>query len=175
MFTKNWYKALAGVFFYCYDKDTYIGVEGTNQYIRTPSSVTRLCENNDGSGYPSLHKMRTGLNGNGGVVIGTGTKAPAVDDYALDGDVITTYTYSVSLSKKYDGTGAEVTALYTITNTGSKAFTVGEIGLIAELGSYGNPTMYKALLERTVLDSPITIDPGGVGQITYTLRMNYPT
>ena len=30
-------------------------------------------------------------------------------------------------------------------------------------------------VERTVLETPVTIPAGGVGQVTYTIRMNYPT
>lgn len=29
-------------------------------------------------------------------------------------------------------------------------------------------------INRTVFDTPVTIAAGGVGQVTYTIRMNYP-
>ena len=36
-------------------------------------------------------------------------------------------------------------------------------------------TTYPYLIERTVLESPITIPAnGGVGQVTYKIRMDYP-
>ena len=73
-----------------------------------------------------------------------------------------------------DESGLTITALYTITNTGSSAFTIGELGLIA--ATYTNvSTNSKCLVERTVLDTPVTIPAGGIGQVEYTITFNYPT
>ena len=63
----------------------------------------------------------------------------------------------------------EGSAVLTITNNNATDITIGEVGIVYQ----GSNT--AALLERTVLDSPITIPAGGVSQITYTIRMNYPT
>lgn len=35
--------------------------------------------------------------------------------------------------------------------------------------------IYTWIGNGTLLESPITIEPNGIGQITYTIRMNYPT
>lgn len=58
----------------------------------------------------------------------------------------------------------------TITNNNETDITIGEVGIVYQTGS-----SYSVLFERTVLESPITIPAGGVGQVTYTIRMNYPT
>lgn len=129
-------------------------------------------------GSPTLNLCQTSYTSLGGVVFGTGTTAPALDDYCLSGDLITTFAYTVaSFTVDADDTGVTITALYTLTNTGDDAFTIGEVGLIASTYDNSNykSANYKCLLERTVLDTPVTIAAGGVGQVTYTLKMNYPT
>lgn len=108
-----------------------------------------------------------------GIVIGTGNAAPTIEDYAFSGDIITTFAYSITQTFASDEDGAELTDVLTITNTGSADFTIREIGIVGNPSSSGNQK--SMLLERTVLDTPVTIPAGGVGQVTYTIRMDYPT
>lgn len=123
--------------------------------------------------YPSIYFLQTSLTSSGGAIIGTGTTPATIDDYKLAGDMITTFTYSKTVTITHDDEKTTITALYTITNTGNAAFTIGEIGLMA--GSYASTnTSYRCLVERTVLDSPVTIEAGGVGQVTYTIEINMP-
>lgn len=177
MFTKNWYKAISNIIRY--------GGGSSMQYKNTSNSYCNLNivvadplhigREYDIASVPSLYRMKQGLSGSGGVIIGTGTTPPTLDDYYLSGDLITGYTYSAAVSNTYDGDRVTITALYTITNTSAADFTVGEIGLIANLYQYNDASGdKKALLERTVLDSPVTIPAGGVGQITYTITIEYP-
>lgn len=122
---------------------------------------------------------------NTGVVFGTGTTPPTVDDYCLSGEIIpSTVTATAAKSVESDETGRTITVVYTLTNTGADAVTIGEIGYFvnsdkaafATLGSYGNGYYRNiGLLDRTVLDTPVTIAAGGVGQVTYTIRMSNPT
>lgn len=114
-----------------------------------------------------------------GVLFGTGTTPPSGGDYALSGDIVDTITVSNVRSHTVDDSGDTLTMVYTITNTGDTDITIGEVGLIAPFqyactASNNRKTVYP-LIERTVLDKPITIPSGGVGQVTYTIRMNYPT
>lgn len=174
MFTRNWYKAMAALVFGGEDEDTFVSLDGkSTQFIRGYGYSVQIGGNYNDYRNPAMMVLRNNTAGYGGVVIGTGTQPPTIDDYCLSGDLISSYTSSASFSDEYDENGAYGTTLFTITNTGTKAFTIGEIGLISGLN--GSGSSYKALLERTVLETPITIEPGGVGQITYTLRMNYPT
>lgn len=176
MFTKNWYKANSAYMFDHSQRVIYTGMDGVaNRTIYPYSNQILLGGDYEGNRYPSVHKMRKNYTSNGGVIIGTGTTPPTLDDYDLSGMLITDYTYSVSVSREFDENGATMTALYTITNTGTQAFTIGEIGLMADLDYNGYSKSSKALLEHTVLDTPLTIAPGGVGQLTYTIRFNYPT
>ena len=106
------------------------------------------------------------------VVLGTGNEPPALSDYKLSGDIVTGFGSTVSFSGENAGdeTYSQGTAVMTITNNNETDITIGEVGIVYQTGS-----SYSVLFERTVLESPITIPAGGVGQVTYTIRMNYPT
>lgn len=116
-----------------------------------------------------------------GQVFGTGTTPPTVDDYCVSGSEITNLTFTKTVTY---GAGT-VTCTYVITNGNSDPVTIGEVALFTP-GSFtlyynyssgsNKTTFYKTvMLERTVLDTPVTIPAGGIGQVTYTIRMNYPT
>lgn len=109
-----------------------------------------------------------------GVVFGTGNIAPALGDYCLSGDFIKgiSATYAVKQTDADDG--YTMSFVYTITNNNSEDITIGEVGVV-EFAHDGNNINGYALTERTALESPVTIPAGGVGQVTYTIRMNYPT
>jgi hypothetical protein len=181
MFTKNWYKCIAGNMLYNYDS-TYINfknINGADKKLRASNyDVFRLGYNTT-SGYtiPSLYSLAKSLTSNSGVVLGSGTTPPTMDDYTLSGEVFTNFTFTADVKKEIDEDGVTFTANYTITNTGDSDFTIGEIGLLSTL-SESTGSGYaenKGLLERTVLDAPVTIPSGGIGQLTYTVRVNYPT
>ena len=125
-----------------------------------------------------LSKLQTSANSHNGVVLGDGDTPPTFEDYTLAGNPISNFTFTASMSTlKTDDSGATIRALYTITNNNSVEITIKEIGLIV------NPTQFssslgadkKILLERTVLDTPVTIPAGGIGQVVYTITFNLPT
>lgn len=174
MFTRNWYKYIAS----CLNNDAVGTVKTLTGEGYSPASYNeaiKLCYKVNAYSTASLHYLRNSLSDYAGPVIGTGTTAPTVDDYCLSGDVITTFMASANITKEDTEDGSIITAVYTITNTGDSAFTVGEIGLLSSAQSGYRDLKYKVLFERTVLDSPVTIEAGGVGVVTYTLRLNYPT
>lgn len=99
-----------------------------------------------------------------------------MDDYKLSGNLITAITTTTTVSWDEDditGTGS-LKAEYTITNTGSSAITIREIGLIAAAGANNSYDTNKCLLERTVLDEPLTIPKGGTGRVTYVVECTIP-
>lgn len=118
-----------------------------------------------------------------GTILGDGTADESFDDYCLSGNQITTFDFTYTLAETMTETGYDLTAVYTITNTGDTRFTVGEVGLVSDgLVWYtqdSTSSTYKRnrnyLVNRTKLESPITIEAGGVGQVTVTYSMNYPT
>ena len=121
-----------------------------------------------------------------GVAFGDGTAEPTVDDVMLCGTQhmgITTSNTTIEKSRTVEGDKLVITAVYTIDNTTEADLTISEVGLFSYTTYYtvnGNTaSTYKRYLpcavERTLLDTPITIHAGGVGKVTYTIRMNYPT
>ena len=117
-------------------------------------------------------------NGARGFAFGDGTGVPSFNDYTLFGNCVAGYSFSKTTEYKYDGASSSIEVVFTITNNNSEAITISEIGLF-DFEQHKNGTSgWKSVLymiEHTVLDSPITIEPGSVGQVTYTLRLNYPT
>ena len=109
-----------------------------------------------------------------GVAFGTGTTPATMSDYFLE-SILTKTEISVSTPSavnfsRYD-TYEEYTVTFGITNKTAEAITISEVGLTAIPYSYS--TASYALVDRTVLDTPITIPAGQSKQITYTIRFNY--
>lgn len=140
-----------------------------------------------------INSMGTSYSSNG-VLFGTGITPPQKSDYRLSGSIITTLAHTNTFSQFVDDAGAGIEFVYTLTNTGTSEVTIGEVGYIeafggreryltatngrpgsfnsntAGLGSFGYFMMY-----REVLDTPVTIPAGGVGQVKLSIRSNIPT
>lgn len=126
-------------------------------------------------------------NARAGVVFGTGTGVPSINDTSLFGKCITsisssntTYVSSSTVDEEQDLVHYQT--IYTISNTTGSDLTIGEVGLTYEVVTRKNNTntgsndkQYGILFEHSVLDTPITIPAGGVGQVTYIITMHYPT
>lgn len=108
-----------------------------------------------------------------GVIFSDLADEPTIEDYAV-GNYLTTLSESHSIAGTYDSDGMRVTATYTVTNTGSADFTVNSVCLIAG-GSFQGSYYYTFLMNRILLDEPVTIPAGGIGVITVTIRHDYPT
>lgn len=175
MFVNNYYKVLAenilGTGQSSDEATNYVNFDGATTAITKATSNLR---DNLAFGYsntalcPYIGRCKQDYASGGGVAFGNGDTPATLDDYKLSGDILSGYSSNCSLQKTYVEGGVSLTAVYTITNNNSKSMEIKEIGLISRAG-------ITALLERTVLDTPITIEPGGVGQVTYTITMNYPT
>ena len=116
-----------------------------------------------------------------GVCFGDGDTPPTPADLNISGNAFSTYNALYNLSTGVDDSGhIYVKAHYTITNTGDQAFTIKEIGLFAAPSLNKGPDIavsgtFSILLDRTVLDTPVTIPAGGIGQVEYTITFNLPT
>ena len=173
MFTRNWYKAIAAEMSRV--NDTFQSVTGATQTLTASYYLYRLNLNEDGRDVPSIYKVRTSLESNGGVIFGTGNTPPTIDDTTLSGDLVSGFSYNSNVSAERGEDGVTLTALYTVINNNAEAITISEVALIANLYNNNTQAMYKGLLDRTVLDTPVTIPAGGVGQVEYTITLNLPT
>ena len=179
MLTNNYYKALAMFLSAGAVLPAVKNYSGSDKTISKsyPADEVQFGANAVKQSYvPNMANLVTSTAGTGGAIIGTGTTPPTVDDYCLSGDIISGFVYSVAHTATNDSGGVTFKSIFTITNTGSEAFTIGEVGLIgACAGGTSTTASYKALFDRTVLDEPITIEAGGIGKLTYTIRLPYPT
>lgn len=189
MFTSNFYKTLSGLMF----NDNIntnavtpqvVDYQGNAQYVNTnPASGTynALIFGYGSTSYTSLNNVNKAYsNSMVGVALGDGDAPATLSDYKLSGNILSTFSYSCSVVRETDEDGSSLSNCITITNTGSDDMTIKEVGLFSHCNAYrtapgGAVTGKPCLIERTVFDSPITIPAGGVGQVTYTIRMNYPT
>lgn len=110
-----------------------------------------------------------------GTRIGTGATPATADDYTMESVItsglITAESNTVTVTKE-NGFVA-VYATYTVTNTGTTAVAISEIGLFGATNGSSSGTK-PILMDRTVLESPIVINPGEAKPLTYTIRFNYP-
>lgn len=115
-----------------------------------------------------------------GLIFGSGNTPATIDDYKLSGDAIQNISTSYTDNSTYeeDGSASVASYTYTITNNNDTDITIGEVGLFSgatwNVKSYSIYTHHYYMYERTALETPITIPAGGVGQVTYTIRMEYP-
>lgn len=113
-----------------------------------------------------------------GVMIGTGTTPATIGDYKLESQLTTGIIFNGTTSVSYnmDDDGYSMFSTSSVKNNGTEPIAVSEIGLVCNLyNGTSSSSMCKVLLDRTVLDEPIVINPGETKQLTYTIRMNYPT
>ena len=106
-----------------------------------------------------------------GVSFGIGTTPANATDYKLENSLPSTQI-SVSVpsavSFSRENTYDEYSVTFGVTNITTATITISEVGLIA-----APQTAYPVLVDRTVLDTPVTIPAGQSKQITYTIRFNY--
>ena len=144
-------------------------VSGTTRYISC------YLTNNFPYGMSSYVTFDAGLSG---IQVGTGSTAATEDDYKLESQITsgmsassTTPTWSV------DNSGNPyLEYLFTLTNTTSSDIMVREIGYVQQFrlantqgGSAVNTVRYL-LLDRTVLDTPVTVPAGDSAAIKYRLK-----
>ena len=108
------------------------------------------------------------------VMFGTGDTPPTINDYNLSGNFITGLVATKATTNLINSDSFSITTRYTLTNTGAEAVTIKEVGLGQSFNYYGS-SENSCLIDRTVLDTPVTIPAGGVGQVEYTITFNYPT
>ena len=168
MFLRNFYKAMADGFASSSSSLVAKTYNGSEKSIGSPY---RLVESNSIRTAMKNFHLAAKSAGNPSsmvVIFGDGNTPVTLDDYCLAGEHFTTGTVSCSAVLSDDK--STTTYTYTLTNTGTEAFTVREIGVV----TYSSSAVYNSLILREVLESPVTIPANGVGQVTLTLRVNIP-
>lgn len=118
-----------------------------------------------------------------GVWFGDGNVEPTLDDYNLSGTILLSTDASGTgscVSTMNSNTGeASLTGTYTINNLRDTEIVIREVGIVlnvkAATTATGSTSASYFLVERTLLDEPVHIAPGGFGQVVYTVKMNFPT
>lgn len=108
-----------------------------------------------------------------GVYFGTGSTPASKADYTLESPITSGLSIS-SGTRLYADEGNGVHsyhATFVVKNTGSAEINISEIGLFSSVNS-STSKFYCVLMERTVLDAPITIAPGETKLVTYKLTFN---
>lgn len=175
MVTKNYYRLLAHIF----SQNSQIKAKN---YSGNDISITNSghafltwASTTDSEWTASMGHIRTSLSNSCGVILGDGDTPPTSDDYRLAGNIVKGFSYNKTLGSVVSGTAVTVKAVYTITNGNSTEITIKEIGLLGAATSTPSSSSSKILLDRTVLDTPVTIPAGGIGQVEYTITFNLPT
>ena len=166
MLTRNAYAMLAAKLFTSSAVIKVTKTNGQNMALYPSTSLARFAE--------IMKTLSTSIT-SAGAVLGTGSTPATLNDTTISGEVISNYTYTAAVSVSEVNNGTECTAVYTVTNTGTEDFTVSEIALLDKFYTASSSSNGCFMVDRTVLDKPITIPAGGIGVITYTIRMNYPT
>ena len=178
MFTKNWYKTMASAITKNSAKN-FVNINGVETGLDSKNSVPNITfgDSSGSSERAYIGRLVQTYNGYGGVRLGTGDTPATVNDYKLSGDLITGYNFTAKIETQNSAESDKITATYTITNTSSSEITIKEVGIVAKMANTISTAQiqHMGLLERTVLDTPVTIPAGGVGQVVYTITFNYPT
>lgn len=171
MLTRNFYHSLLAAF----TKKTitngftdYTGAVKNASYSSSWMNMIAL------SGIYNL--LTGGMSATWGVRIGSGSTPATLDDFALESVITTGYSVVNQSSSSIitESDNGAVYSTYAVTNTSTTPLKISEIGLFGTLFYEGTSKVF-GLLDRTVLDEPIVINPGETKSLTYTIRMNYPT
>ena len=178
MFTNNWYKTLASAITKNNAKN-FVNINGVETGLHSRNSIYNISFGNSTGASENAYigRLVQTYNGYGGVRLGTGDTPATVNDYKLSGDLITGYNFTAKIETQNSAESDKITATYTITNTSSSEITIKEVGIVAKMADTTSTAQiqHMGLLERTVLDTPVTIPAGGIGQVVYTITFNYPT
>jgi hypothetical protein len=166
MILKNYYKML---YMYMHGSCDITSKNGNVVTNTAPSGASQKAEMIDALSFSGMKKPLGISIDDNTVLIGTGTSEVSFDDTWLSGDIISTINSTAQHSSEITDKYCKLTTVYTITNTSSDEISIGEIGFVGEAP---NSTF---LMDRTVLNNPLVIESGGVGQLTYEITFNYPT
>lgn len=111
-----------------------------------------------------------------GLYFGTGTTPAQKTDYILE-SIITSglsITNGSRVEKSYGNGVYSYECSCILRNSSENEITITEIGAYGRV-AYNSTTSYLALMERTVLTTPLTIAPGESKLLTYKVTFNQPS
>lgn len=134
-----------------------------------------------GSYFPSSKTVSVTFSNQQGIQLGSGNTPASENDYTLDSQI--TSGLSASTPTQEYGVDASgnpfVDYTFTLTNSTGSPIEVKEIGyaqiLVASANLNASASNYPFLLDRTVLDNPITIPANDYAAVKYTLKTVLPT
>lgn len=195
MFTKNYYAALATAFVEATGTTgmNAVDYQGNNRTLFNKVLASATNDNNECPAFAmTLARQTYTVDSNIGagglragvsssfsqssfVHFGEGTTPATLDDYKLESRITSGITVSEQsvISSLVDNVVTRK-ANYILKNTSSSDITIGEIGIYRPI-FYGTGSTTYFLLERTVLDEPITIPSSGTGTVNYTIEIQVPT
>ena len=168
MLTKNFYVVLANSFFAPKVSTVFKDINGSTTTSTPAAHSSKLP-------FSYMHKWKATTNSDYGVVFSTDTTPPSVDDYKI---VSTLGTNSLSVNTPSEitivntDTNIRYSATFTVHNITAESLTITKLGYIGY--SYGT-TWIPFLADVCLLNTPVTIAPDGVANITYEICINYPT
>lgn len=113
---------------------------------------------------------------NQGIYIGSGNTPPTENDYALETPITGGLSASTpAVNRGADGDGNPYIAFtFTLTNSGATDKIVSEIGYFQYVSAsyYNNSLGYQTamMLDRTVLETPLTVPANGTAAVKYELK-----
>lgn len=143
--------------------------------LKTPDGAlgASYCPSSGSNLSNSIINSIRGLNGastsysHRSLVVGSGSTPASVDDYRLE-SMITTSVSASGFSKSIDNDGNFV-VVATVKNGGSSSITINEVGIPSTCYN-GSSNSVVCLVERTVLDEPITLGAGESCFLTYKVN-----
>lgn len=148
---------------------TLISISGSSQRISNNGSSSGA----RGIWFSTVNSLSTlnttPTNGRGYIILGNGTTEPTPEDYRLESQITENLSCdNVSVSRN------TMIKTYTATfsNSGTSPMTVTEIGYVSRFAwgyNAGEYSFDNFLMDRTVLETPITIPAGESRTVTYEL------
>ena len=164
MLTKN---------FYSYMNAAFSAAGKVIPFVKTDGTTTNLRYSNNFAPFAVMNKWSVNNNGFG-VSFGTGTTPATMSDYSIESGLDSTkinVSEQRAVSYSRGDTFDEYSVSFGVTNITAEAITISEVGLI--IGVTSGSSEYAVLVDRTVLDVPVTIPPHETKHIAYTIRFNY--
>lgn len=153
----------------------------TNELVTTTNNAMTSAMDSPNSGspyYPDtllssfFSKTACTSTSNTGVAFGTGSTPPSLDDYWLSGDLITEISIVAQrITRANTEGGVGFTSKLTVENTGSDSIVINEMAIVAKCYKGGTTANGSVMVDRTVLDTPLTLAPGEQGTIDYTFNL----